>query len=76
MNEREYVTPEDVKQLARPTMAHRLVLTTEANVENVDPREIVGDALDSVEVPGVAPDAGGEAEQQDSMAGQEGDAQG
>jgi len=54
---RDYVTPEDIKQLAVPTMAHRLVLTTEASVENVDPREVVRAALESVEVPAVSPDA-------------------
>jgi len=59
---RDYVTPEDIKRLARPTMAHRLVLTTEANVENVDPHGIVADALDRIEVPGVAPGTGAESE--------------
>ena len=55
---REYVTPEDVKQLARPTMAHRVVLTTEATVEGVDPTEVVEDALAAVDVPAVSPAAG------------------
>jgi MoxR-like ATPase len=78
INGRDYVTPEDVKRLARPTMAHRLVLTTEANVENVDPRAVVGDALDSVEVPGVVPETGAEAEprQDRTVPEQERDAQG
>jgi len=57
---RDYVTPEDVKQLAVPTMAHRLVLTTEASVENVDPRQVVRDALETVEVPAVSPGAPGD----------------
>jgi len=59
---RDYVTPEDVKRLAEPTMAHRLVLTTEANVEGVDPRDVVRDALEAIEVPAVSPDAPGEAD--------------
>jgi len=54
---REYVTPDDVKAIAVPSMTHRIVLTTEASVEGVDPRRIVRNALDTVDVPGVAPDA-------------------
>jgi MoxR-like ATPase len=54
---REYVTPDDVKAIAEPAMTHRLVLTTEAGVEGIDPRQIVRDAMASVDVPGVAPDA-------------------
>ncbi|MFC7196016.1 AAA family ATPase [Halosimplex aquaticum] len=54
---REYTTPDDVKRLARATMAHRLVLTTEATVEGVDPEGIISDALDAVDVPAVSPDA-------------------
>ena len=53
---REYATPEDVKRMARATMSHRLILTTEATVEGVEPDDIVGDVLDSVDVPAVAPD--------------------
>ncbi|WP_436910391.1 AAA family ATPase [Halosimplex marinum] len=54
---RDYATPDDVKRLARATMAHRLVLTTEATVEGVDPEAVVSDALAAVDVPAVSPDA-------------------
>ncbi|MCD2198583.1 MoxR family ATPase [Halobacterium sp. KA-4] len=50
---REYVVPEDVKRLAPNVLAHRLVLTPDAAVENTDKREVVGDVLDSVPVPTV-----------------------
>jgi MoxR-like ATPase len=50
---RAYVTPEDVKRLARPVYAHRLVLTTDASIRNVDRTRIVDGALDSVPVPGM-----------------------
>ncbi|MEY7848850.1 AAA family ATPase [Natrarchaeobius sp. A-rgal3] len=53
---RSYVTPDDVKRLAQPTMAHRVVLTTEATVEGVEGRDVVRYALETVDVPGVAPD--------------------
>ncbi|WP_254762282.1 AAA family ATPase [Natrinema marinum] len=52
---RSYVTPDDVKRLARPTMAHRIVLTTEATVEGVEPSAIVRHAVNAVDVPAVAP---------------------
>ncbi|SER28449.1 AAA family ATPase [Natrinema salaciae] len=54
---RSYVTPDDVKRLAEPTMAHRIVLTTEATVEGVDGSAVVRHAMNSVDVPAVAPGA-------------------
>ena len=39
-------------------MSHRLVLTTDATVEGVDPREVVETALSTVDVPAVSPAAG------------------
>ncbi|MFB6118153.1 AAA family ATPase [Halosegnis sp.] len=50
---REFLTPEDVKQVAPATLAHRLVLTPDAAVENVDERTIVDEMLESVPVPTV-----------------------
>ncbi|MGM0718786.1 MAG: AAA family ATPase [Halobacteriota archaeon] len=51
---RDYVTPDDIKAIARPVMTHRLVLTSEAQIKGVDAETIVDDILDSVEVPGAA----------------------
>jgi len=48
---REYVTPDDIKTIAPPVMTHRLVLTSEAEIRDVDPTAVVNDLLDSVEVP-------------------------
>jgi MoxR-like ATPase len=50
---RDYVAPDDVKAVARPVLVHRIVLTGEANVEGVDPADVVADVLDRVEVPAV-----------------------
>jgi MoxR-like ATPase len=50
---REYVTPDDVKSMAVPALAHRLVLTPDATVENVEKAGVVGDVLDEVPVPTV-----------------------
>ena len=46
---RYYVTPDDVKALAEPVLAHRLVLDPEAEFEGVTPSSIVGQLL--VETP-------------------------
>jgi MoxR-like ATPase len=51
---RDYVAPDDVKQVAEPVLVHRLVLTGEANVEGVDPADVVRDVLSRVEVPAVS----------------------
>jgi len=50
---REYVTPEDVKRMAEPALAHRLVLTPDAAVQDVSKRDVVGDVLGNVAVPTV-----------------------
>jgi MoxR-like ATPase len=57
---RAYVTPDDVKRLARPVYAHRLVLTTDASIRNVDRGRIVDEALNSIPVPGMDDDASGD----------------
>jgi MoxR-like ATPase len=50
---RDYLTPDDVKRVARPALAHRLVLTPEATVENVAATEVVETVLDDITVPTV-----------------------
>jgi len=50
---RQYVVPDDVRRVVHPTFAHRLVLTTEASVRDVDPVTVVDDVLDDVAVPAV-----------------------
>src|SRR3954451_24139607 len=48
---RTYVVPDDIKELARPVLAHRLVLTPETAMQAADPREVVDDILRKVAVP-------------------------
>ncbi len=50
---REYVTPDDVKRIARPVLAHRIVLTPDARVDETRKSRIVEGVLDSVPVPTV-----------------------
>ncbi|AMM21145.1 ATPase [Frondihabitans sp. PAMC 28766] len=48
-NSRHYVTPDDIKLLAEPVLAHRLVLDPEAEFDGVTPSSIIGQLL--IEVP-------------------------
>jgi MoxR-like ATPase len=50
---REYVTPDNVKRVAESVLAHRLVLTPDATVNQVDRAQIVESVLESVPVPTV-----------------------
>ena len=48
---RAYVTPQDVKTIAPAVLRHRILLTYEAEAEDIDTDQIVGRIFDSVEVP-------------------------
>jgi MoxR-like ATPase len=48
---RDYVTPDDVKAIATPVLAHRLILAPEARSAGVGPTELVADALAHTPVP-------------------------
>jgi MoxR-like ATPase len=50
---REFVTPDDVKRVAQPVLAHRVVLTPDARVDEVQKSAIVEGVLDEVPVPTV-----------------------
>lgn len=50
---REFVTPDDVKSIAEAVLAHRLVLTPDAAVEEVEKRSVIEEVLDGVPVPTV-----------------------
>lgn len=51
LRRRGYVTPEDVRALALDVLRHRVLLTYEAEAEEVSSEEVVGRILDTVEVP-------------------------
>ncbi|PSQ27974.1 ATPase [Halobacteriales archaeon QS_9_67_15] len=50
---REYVTPDDVKRVAQPVLAHRVVLTPDARVDEVQKSTVVDAVLNEVPVPTV-----------------------
>jgi MoxR-like ATPase len=51
LRHRAYVTPEDVRAVALDVLRHRIVVTYEAEAEQVTSVDIVGRILDTVEVP-------------------------
>ena len=48
---RDFVTPEDVKAVAVPALAHRLMLRPELWVQRVRPEDVVGESLETVPTP-------------------------
>ena len=50
---RDFVTPDDVKRIALPALAHRITLRPELWIQRVDPEDVVRDCLDSCAVPSV-----------------------
>jgi len=48
---RGYVTPEDIKSVGMDVLRHRVILTYEAEAENITPEDIIQKIFDSIEVP-------------------------
>jgi MoxR-like ATPase len=52
---RDYVVPDDVKLLAEPALAHRVIVNPSARIKHVDSRVVVADVLARTAVPGAQP---------------------
>ena len=48
---RSYVVPEDVKAMAFDVLRHRVLLTFEAEAEDMDSDRVIGKILEAVGVP-------------------------
>lgn len=48
---RGYVTPDDIKEIGRDVLRHRIILSYEAEAEGIKPDDAVAMVFDSVEVP-------------------------
>ena len=55
MQGRDYVIPDDIKELAEATLAHRIIVSPAARMRNVDARAIVREIVQTVPVPGARP---------------------
>jgi MoxR-like ATPase len=51
LNGRAYVTPQDIKNIAPDVLRHRIILTYEAEAEEITTDQIISQIFDSVEVP-------------------------
>jgi MoxR-like ATPase len=51
INGRDFVTPEDIKEMAYPVMRHRIILSPEKEMEEISADEIIKQIINSVEVP-------------------------
>ena len=58
MDGREFVLPDDIKALAGPTLAHRVILGPGARLRDLSAEQIVSEILGGVPVPGGDPTAG------------------
>jgi MoxR-like ATPase len=56
---RDFVSPDDVKDLAEPTLAHRIIVSPAARMKNVDSRTVIAEILHALPVPGAQPVAQG-----------------
>jgi MoxR-like ATPase len=48
---RDFVTPEDIKEVAGPVLRHRIILTPEKEMEGVTADELIDTILKAVEIP-------------------------
>jgi MoxR-like ATPase len=48
---RDFVTPEDIIEMAAPVMRHRIILTPEKEMEGITPDELIDRIIKSIEVP-------------------------
>lgn len=51
LNGRAYATPQDVKEIARDVLRHRIMLTYEAEAEEITTDNVISSILDAIEVP-------------------------
>ncbi|HHV64194.1 MAG TPA: MoxR family ATPase [Peptococcaceae bacterium] len=51
INGRDYVIPDDVKIMLKPVWNHRLILKTEAHINNTQPEDILEEILGKVSIP-------------------------
>jgi MoxR-like ATPase len=56
---RDYVIPDDIKALAEPALAHRLIIKTSSTIHDVQAGQVVRELLDSTPVEGIRPQGRG-----------------
>ena len=55
---RDYVIPDDIKSLAEPALAHRLIIKKSSSIHHVQSGGVVRELLDSIPIEGIRPTGG------------------
>jgi MoxR-like ATPase len=66
---RDYVIPDDIKALAEPALAHRLIIKTSSSIHDVESASVVRELLEATAIDGVRPTGGQNAPRQIEAAG-------
>jgi MoxR-like ATPase len=48
---RDFITPDDIREVTYPVLTHRVVLTPEREMEGIKPEEIIKEIIEKIEVP-------------------------
>jgi MoxR-like ATPase len=64
---RDYVIPDDVKALAEPALAHRLIIKTSSSIHDVQAGQVIRELLESTPIDGIRPTGGGPSELRPSV---------
>ncbi len=59
---RDYVIPDDIKALAEPALAHRLIIKTSSSIHDIQAGQVIRELLDSTPIDGIRPTGGGPTE--------------
>jgi MoxR-like ATPase len=51
LEDRSFVTPDDIRAVVHPVLRHRLILSYDANAENVSPDQVIDRLIEKVAVP-------------------------
>jgi MoxR-like ATPase len=51
INSNNYVTPDDIKQVALPVLRHRILLSAELDIEGVNTDDVLKDILRNIDAP-------------------------
>ena len=55
---RDYVIPDDIKSLAEPALAHRLIIKTSSSIHDVQSGSVIHELLESTAIDGIRPTGG------------------
>lgn len=51
INNRDFVTPEDIKEAATPVLQHRIIVSPEREMEGVTAHDIINQIVESIDIP-------------------------